>query len=71
VVAVALFDPAANRIAPNNPTMTVVNILGFFIERMSGKDVVGVFTGYTGMAAAGGDVIQDTAAFSKTVVLVR
>jgi Flp pilus assembly protein TadG len=49
----------------------VVNILGIFLESRQGNTVKGVLTGFPGIAASGGSVIENNAAFSHTVMLVR
>jgi hypothetical protein len=70
VVAVALFNPAeAGNKSPTD--LQVVNILGFFLLNMKGKDVQGYFTQYPGLVVSGGTDIIDDAAFSRTVTLVR
>jgi hypothetical protein len=51
--------------------ITVVNILGFFVDRMVGNDVVGYLMTIPGeYDAAGGDVVDD-ASFTKVIQLIR
>jgi hypothetical protein len=65
-----MFNPAeVGEGTPND--LEVVNILGFFLLRMKGKDVEGYFTQYPGLVVTGGNDIIDDAAFSRTVTLVR
>jgi hypothetical protein len=70
LIPVALFDPT--EVDNQSPAdLKVVNILGFFILKMQGKDVQGYFTHYPGLVVSGGDDIVDDAAFSHSVMLVR
>jgi len=60
--------------SPNGKTtVTITNIMGFFIEGMCGpgnKDVCGRLVAIPGLTQGGGSV-DDTAAFLRTVLLVR
>jgi hypothetical protein len=49
----------------------IVNILGFFIEQMSGNDVVGYLMTHPSLYTAGRDTVSDESAFSKTIMLIR
>ena len=71
VVQIPVFDVSAHSQTPGSEWMRVVNILGFFINSRQGNTITGFLTTFNGMAAGGGDDIQDNAAFSHTVVLVR
>jgi len=62
---------------PANPCPTggkcvrVANILGFFVDGMSGSDVVGHLTSYPGEFAAGAPSVGGGAAFLMNIQLVR
>lgn len=62
---------------PSNPCpaggkcVRVANILGFFVEGMSGGDVVGYLTSYPGEFVAGVPSVGGGAAFLMTIQLVR
>lgn len=71
VIAVPVFNTAVFSQTPGAEMMQVVNIIGMFLESRQGNTVKGVLTGFPGLAASGGSVIQDNAAFSHTVMLVR
>ena len=49
----------------------VVNILGFFVERMSGQDVVGRLVMYPGDVITTSNTVSDTAAFITSIQLIR
>jgi hypothetical protein len=72
LVAVAAFNPdlydAAR--AGGRTEVVVTKILGFWIQRIEGTDVVGYLTHYPALAESTNDV-DPGAAFLKTVVLVR
>jgi Putative Flp pilus-assembly TadE/G-like len=75
IVPVALFDiDAFFAGSPNGKTtVTITNILGFFIEGMGGqgnKDVIGRLVAIPGLTQGGGSV-DETAAFLRKVILVR
>jgi hypothetical protein len=71
-VAVAVFNPDVFELARahGRDEVTVVKILGFFIERMQGNDVVGYITHYPSIAR-GGTPVDSSANFLRTVILVR
>ena len=54
-----------------NMTVKVVAILGFFVEGMSGNDVVGYFATKPDLLVSNGGSVSPSAAFLKTVTLVR
>src|SRR4051794_7831836 len=75
LVAVPLFDmDAFFRSSPTgNATVTITNIMGFFVEGMGGsgnKDVVGRLVAIPGVTIVGSNV-DTTASFLRTVMLVR
>jgi hypothetical protein len=51
--------------------VTVVNILGFFVDRMSGNDVVGYLCMYPGEFVQGRPNIGNAAGFATEVVLIQ
>ena len=54
-----------------NMTVKVVAILGFFVEGMSGNDVVGYLATKPDLLLSNGGSVSPSAAFLKTVTLVR
>ena len=62
---------------PANPCPTggrcirVVNILGFFVDHMSGGDVIGYLTSYPGEFVTGVPSVGGGAAFLMNIQLVR
>ena len=53
------------------PTFTIVNILGFFIDRMQGNDVVGYLTEAPGIVRGATTPIDPSAAFLFQIQLIR
>ena len=53
------------------PTFTIVNILGFFIDRMQGNDVVGYLTEAPGLVTGATQPIDPQAAFLWQIQLIR
>jgi hypothetical protein len=51
--------------------VTVVNILGFFVDRMDGNDVVGYLVMYPGEFVTGKPNISNNASFSKVIQLIQ
>jgi hypothetical protein len=49
----------------------VVNILGFFVEGMTGQDVFGRLVMYPGEFTTGGGEVNEDASFLKTIQLIR
>jgi hypothetical protein len=76
IVAVPLFNMDAffqSSPTGSNATVTITNIMGFFIEGMGGsgnKDVIGRLVAIPGVRKAGGNVVS-SASFLRTVLLVR
>lgn len=72
IVPVALFDlDAFFWGTPNGKsTITITNIMGFFVEGMSGKDVLGRLTAIPGLTK-GTKKVTDSASFMRKVLLVR
>jgi hypothetical protein len=72
VVAVALFNlDAFFAGSPNGKSeIPITNIMGFFIEGMNGKDVIGRLVSIPG-AVSGTSSVTNTASFMRTVLLVR
>ena len=74
-MAVPLFDiDACFTGSPTGTTsITITNIMGFFIEGMGGSggnDVIGHLVAIPGVTKGAGN-IDDTASFLRTVLLVR
>ena len=53
------------------PTFVVVNILGFFIDRMQGNDVVGYITEAPGTVRSATAPIDPSASFLAQIQLIR
>jgi hypothetical protein len=72
LVALALFNPDAydSGRASGRVDLVVTKIMGFWIEGLSGNDVIGYLTHYPALASATTNVEED-ATFLRTVVLVR
>lgn len=49
----------------------VVNILGFFADRMQGNDIIGYLLMYPGLFVTGAPNVDDSASFLVTVQLIR
>jgi hypothetical protein len=71
MAAVPVFNTATFSQTPGAEWLQVVNIIGIFIQARDGNTIRGIITGFAGQAAGGGTVIDDAAAFSHTVILVR
>jgi len=73
VVAVPVYDTAVYDSTRRQgiPTFTVVNILGFFIDRMQGNDVVGYLTEAPGLVTGAAPSIDPRAAFLWQIQLIR
>jgi hypothetical protein len=76
-VPVPLFDVDAylesqltNPTPGSNASITITNIMGFFIEGATDGEVLGRLVAIPGLTAAGGNV-DETASFLRTVLLVR
>jgi Flp pilus assembly protein TadG len=73
IVAIPVFDTGAYYAASKqngNVSVKVVNILGFFIDKMQGNDVVGYITTVPGLLVNGPSV-GNQSGFAKVVMLVR
>jgi len=72
IVALPVFDlqQYLDTGGPGNGTVHVVNILGFFVDRMQGNDVVGYLVTKPDLIAPGGSVPSE-ASFLKAILLVR
>jgi len=73
VVAIPIFDLDVYYAGKQGGRIDIkiVNILGFFIERMDGNDVEGYLMTHPSLYIAGGDTVVDEAAFTKVIMLVR
>ena len=77
IVAIPVFDTQEyyDTGGPGQGTVHVTQILGFFVDRLDGKggnkDVVGYLATTVGLSASNGGNVAPTAAFLKTVQLVR
>jgi Flp pilus assembly protein TadG len=73
IVPVPVFNTASYTYAGKSgrTTVDVVNILGFFVEKMSGKDVLGYLVAEPTLFVAGKGEVPAESAFSKVILLVR
>jgi Flp pilus assembly protein TadG len=73
VVAVPVFDldTYLKTGGPGNGTVHVVNILGFFVDKMQGKDVVGYLATKPDVMTSSGGSVSQSASFIKAITLVR
>jgi hypothetical protein len=73
IVAVPVFDTALfyNTDRQGLPQFRIVNILGFFIDRMQGNDVVGRLTEAPGLMRGATAPIDPRAAFLFQIQLIR
>jgi len=73
VVAVPVYNTAVYDSTRRQglPTFTVINILGFFIDRMQGNDVVGYLTEAPGLTTGAAPSINPLAAFLWQIQLIR
>jgi Flp pilus assembly protein TadG len=73
VVAVPVYDTGVfdSTRRQGLPTFTIVNILGFFIDRMQGNDVVGYLTEAPGLTTGAAPSINPLAAFLWQIQLIR
>jgi hypothetical protein len=51
--------------------VTVANILGFYVDRLSGGDVVGYLMMYPGLFTTGAPSLSDDASFAKVIQLIQ
>jgi len=73
VVSIAVFDldTYMKTGGPGNGTVHIVQILGFFVDKMVGNDVVGYLATKPDLATSSGDKVSPSAAFIKVIQLVR
>jgi len=73
VVPIPVFDTATYYTTHRQglPTFVVVNILGFFVDRMQGNDVVGYITEAPGNVRAATAPIDPSASFLAQIQLIR
>jgi Flp pilus assembly protein TadG len=73
VVAIPIYDAAIYDSTRRQglPQFTVVNILGFFIDRMQGNDVVGYLTEVPGLVRAATAPISPESSFLAQIQLIR
>jgi Flp pilus assembly protein TadG len=73
IVAIPVFDLQLymDTGGPGNGTVHIVNILGFFVDRMDGKDVVGYLATKPDLKVKGAGSVAPTASFIKAIQLVR
>jgi hypothetical protein len=73
IVAVPVFDLAEYLATggPGNGTVHVVNILGFFVDKMQSNDVVGYLTTMPDVKVTNGGTVSQASAFIKAIQLVR
>jgi hypothetical protein len=73
IVAIPVYDTMAYALGKQNGNTVVnlVNILGFFVDKMDGNDVVGYFTNVPGLYVAGKGNVGVNSGFAKVIMLVR
>jgi Flp pilus assembly protein TadG len=73
IVALPVFDlqKYLETGGPGNGTVHIVNILGFFVDRMDGNDVVGYLAKKSDLKVKGGGSVAPSASFIKAIQLVR
>lgn len=73
IVAVPVYNTATYDTTRRQglPTFTIVNILGFFIDRMQGNNVVGYLTEAPGLVTSANAPIDPSAAFLYSIQLIR
>ena len=73
IVAIPVYDTLTYEQAREGgrTSVNIVNILGFFIDRMVGNDVVGYFTTVPALKLAGAGTPNVNTSFAKVVMLVR
>jgi hypothetical protein len=68
IVAVPLFDP---QVYASTGDVKIVNILGFFIDHVSGKDVVGYLVTKPDLSSSTNSTVPIGAAFLLSIQLIR
>jgi hypothetical protein len=73
VVAIPIFDTAAYEDGRQSGRVTIriVNILGFFIDRLQGNDVRGFLVTTPALFSGSKDTLNSESAFAVSIVLVR
>jgi hypothetical protein len=73
IVALPVFDTAAYEDGRQSGRVTirVVNILGFFIDRIQGNDVHGFLVTVPALFSASDGALSNASAFAVVIVLVR
>jgi Flp pilus assembly protein TadG len=73
VVAVPVYDTGTYDTTRRQglPTFTIVNILGFFIDRMQGNDVVGYLTEAPGLQTGAAAALDPQSSFLSQIQLIR
>jgi hypothetical protein len=73
VVAIPIFDTAAYEDGRQSGRVTIriVNILGFFIDRLQGNDVYGILVTTPALYSASNGNVGPQSAFSVSIILVR
>jgi hypothetical protein len=71
VFVIPVFNVASFAQNPGAAYLEVVNILGFFMQQRNGNEIRGVLIPYQGMVAQGGGTVNENAAFSWNVTLIR
>jgi Flp pilus assembly protein TadG len=71
VFVIPVFNTATFSYSSGAEWLQVVNILGFFLQERTNNEIRGVLIPYQGMYAQGGGAVDEGAAFSYTVRLVR
>jgi hypothetical protein len=73
IVVVPVFDTGAYEDGRQTGRLVVrvVNILGFFIDRVQGNDILGYLVTASGLVGGGNGNLNDDSAFTKAIVLVR
>ena len=51
--------------------LTVRNILGYFVDRMAGSDVIGYLVRYPGVLSSSASSVSEAAAFAQVITLIR
>ena len=70
LVAVGVFDPIVYK-SNNQDVVKIVNLIGFFIDKIENNDVIGHLTYYPAIADKNGPTITGEASFLKAAVLAR
>jgi Flp pilus assembly protein TadG len=73
IIAIPVYDPALFESTKRQglPQFRIVNILGFFIDRMQGQDVVGYLTEMPGLVRAATAPINPNSSFLTQIQLIR